>query len=292
MSATRAGALLRLDTVYFLSMSFTRFINPRAANRVRAFTLIELLVVIAIIAILAALLLPALVSAKAKGQRVACQNNLRQLEIAWTLYVDENHGSLPTCRAWALGNAQTMPQDSPRFGQLEPGVLDATNAGAITRGSLYPFTQSMRIYCCPLDRRTINGVPYVRTYSMNNWMNGRSPAAWLSGLDPTRLVYKKDSDVPSPSKLFVFIDEDQDSINDAMFVVILDSGWYMNDIPSRIHKTACPLSFADGHVEVFRFQCQDTLAWNPFKPNPTEISSDGTVNQDIINLRNAAWLPW
>lgn len=77
-----------------------------------------------------------------------------------------------------------------------------------------------------------------------------------------------------------------------MFVVIMDPGWYMNDIPSRSHKTAYPLSFADGHVEAFRFLCPDTLAWNSSKPNPAEISGEGTVNQDIINLRNAAWEPW
>ena len=110
------------------------------------------------------------------------------------------------------------------------------------------------------------GVPYVRSYSMNNWMNGFSPAEWIAGLDPSRKVYKRDSDIPSPSRLFVFIDEDQASINDALFVVIMDPCWYMNDIPSRSHKTAYPLSFADGHSEAFKLLCQDTMSWD--LPNP------------------------
>jgi prepilin-type N-terminal cleavage/methylation domain-containing protein len=267
-------------------------------SRFGAFTLIELLVVIAIIAILAALLLPALNSAKAKVQRIACQNNLKQLAVVWTMYNTDNDGEIPFCagfldiHAWVLGNAQTMPQDSSRFGKLDPGVLDATNAGAISRGAFFPYTQSPGIYRCPLDYRTVDGVPYVRSYSMNNWMNGLSPAVWLPGLDLSRSVYKKDSALPAPAKLFVFVDEDEASINDSLFVVIMDPGMYMNDIPARRHKTAYLLSFADGHTEAFKFRCPDTLSWNPSQPNPTEISSDGTINQDIINLRNAAYISW
>src|SRR5208282_3874443 len=136
----------------------------------------------AIIGILAALLLPALSSARAKAQRIACQNNLKQLAAAWIMYCGDNDGQLPYCagfinpHAWVLGNAQTMPQDSSRFGQLDPGVLDATNAACITRGGFFPYTQSPGIYRCPLDQQNVDGVPYVRSYSMNNWMNGQSPA--------------------------------------------------------------------------------------------------------------------
>jgi len=272
-------------------------------NPKRAFTLIELLTVIAIIGILAALLLSALSIAQGKAQRMACQNNLKQLAVAWTVYWGDNMGALPSCvpshpasqtnlSAWVLGNAQTLPQNTAFFGQLDPGVLDPTNTGAITRGTLFPYTRSLDVYRCPLDNRTVDGVPYVRSYSMNNWMNGSSPADWISGLDPSRKVYKKDSDLPAPSKLFVFVDEDPASINDGMFVVIIDPGWYMNDIPSRSHKTAYPLSFADGHTEAFKLLCADTLTWNPYKPSPPEISSDGTPNQDLINLRNTAYIPW
>ena len=265
-----------------------------------AFTLIELLVVIAIIAILAALLLPVLNSAKARAQLIACQSNLKQLAAAWTMYNGDHDGRLPFCagflnpetNAWVLGNAQTMPQDNARFGQLEPGVLDATNASGITRGTLFPYTRSPGIYRCPVDRREVDGIPYVRSVSMNSWMNGLSPAAWLPGIDPSRRVYLKDTDLPVPAKLFVFVDEDEASINDPFFVVIVDPGWYMNDVPTRRHKTAYPLSFADGHSEIFKFLCPDTLSWEPPEPSPPETSSDGSINQDVINLRNAAWIPW
>jgi prepilin-type N-terminal cleavage/methylation domain-containing protein len=256
----------------------------RFANRLRGFTLIELLVVIAIIAILAALLLPVLSSAQARAKRMICQNNLKQLAASWTMYYGDNNSRLVSCvpyhipmatnlNEWVMGDAEPVPAN-PSYGQVEPGVLDATNPACLTRGTLYPYTKAQGIYRCSLDRRNVNGVPYVRTYSMNNWMNGLNPAAWIGGLDDSRQVYLKDSDLPAPSKLFVFIDEDQDGINDGLFVVIEDAGFGMNDFPTRVHKTAYPLSFADGHAEFIKWLSGDN--------DPDD--------QDVINLQNAAYI--
>jgi len=248
------------------------------------FTLLELLVVIAIIAILAALLLPALSAARGKARRLMCLNNLKQLGIAWAAYSVDSEGHIASCvpyhepiatnlNAWAVGDAETVPAD-PAYGQVDAGVLDATNLNCLSRGTLFSYTKAPGIYRCCMDNRTVDGVPYVRTYSMNNWMNGMSPAEWNPTLNPDYHVYQKESNIPAPSKLFVFVDEDPASVNDAMFVVIMDPGEDLQDNPTRAHKTGYPLSFADGHAEAFKFSGGDISA------------------ADVVTLQNAAYIPW
>jgi prepilin-type N-terminal cleavage/methylation domain-containing protein len=232
--------------------------------KIRAFTLIELLVVIAIIAILAALLLPVLSSAKANAQKTYCMNNLKQLATAWTIYNGDSGGKIPSCvpfftrgignsNAWVLGiSCPTNRPDS--FGEVDAGVLDATNQNAISRGTLFSSSKAVAIYCCPADSRAANGVPYVRSYSMNNWMNGVPFVSVDStDLDTSNRLFETESGIPTPSQLFVFIDEDQSTINDAMFVTVMNPPAGFEDMPSHQHKTGYPLSFADGHAEVFRF---------------------------------------
>src|ERR1035437_4100896 len=231
----------------------------------RAFTLIKLLVVIAIIGILAALLLPVLSSAKANAQKTYCMNNLKQLAVAWAVYNGGNGGKIPSCVPFfpgGLGNLNvwvlcgSYPTNwSHLFGVVDAGVLDATNQNAISRGTLFPGSKAAAIYRCPTDSRAENSVPYVRSYSMNNWMNGIPYASWnkSAGLDASNRLFETESSMPTPSQLFVFTDEDQSTINDAMFVTIMNPREGFEDLPARRHKTGYPLAFADGHAEIFRF---------------------------------------
>ena len=233
-------------------------------NSRRAFTLIELLVVIASIGILAALLLPVLSAAKANAQKTYCVNNLKQLATAWTIYNGDNGGKIPSCKpfytrgignasAWVLGVSCPTNWPDP-FGMVDTGVLDATNDNAISRGTLFPASKAAAIYRCPTDFRAEGGTPYVRSYSMNNWMNGVPFASIYSNdLDTTNRLFKAESSLSTPSHLFVFIDEDQSTINDAMFVTTMNSQEGFEDLPARRHRSGYPLSFADGHAEIFRF---------------------------------------
>src|SRR5689334_21002807 len=144
-----------------------------------AFTLIEILVVIAIIAILAALLLPALSLAKAKGQRVSCMNNLRQLGVACQVYMADNDGRL--VENWPYATVPSLESNCWMHGNMRYGT-DTTNQALLRMGKLFPYANNPNTYHCPADRSSGGeggtapaggSAPRVRSYSMNSWMGSR-----------------------------------------------------------------------------------------------------------------------
>lgn len=222
-------------------------------NVLRAFTLIELLVVIAIIAILAALLLPALSKAKLKAQSVSCMNNGRQLGICWLMYADDNNGKLPA----AFGSAE----DGWLDGWLNyGGSTDNTNLLYLANGLLGPYAKNLKIYKCPADLSLSGpptgrvGEPRVRSISMNQAFRRHAMEHWNS---PPWRIYQKSSDLtaPAPSNLWVIIDENPDSVNDAAFAVAMDlAGMKWQDGPGVGHGGGCGFTFADGHSEIKKWK--------------------------------------
>jgi len=217
------------------------------------FTLIELLIVIAIITILAALLMPTLARAKGKGRQVFCLNNVRQLQIAWHMYFEENGGALvenmslgstpltvySPVNSWILGNAQTS--------------ADLTN---LQSGALFPYTPNVRVFRCPSDSATVYGstTPRIRSFSLNMYLNGYYADA-----------LRKYSQIAVPARVFDFVDENEHSIEDGIYLLwrAPDGSW-PNLISDR-HTQGANISFADGHCETKRWRAKKKFTAN-FQP--------------------------
>jgi type II secretory pathway pseudopilin PulG len=256
--------------------------------------LIELLVVIAIIAILAAMLLPALSKAKQKAQAISCMNNLKQLTLAWVMYNGDNNGKLPPNLE---ENEQVLIPTDPRilpggiWIQWCPGWLKTYNqyeTNLIEAGLIYPYVNSMSVYKCPADNSVLSfgGVPFpkARSYSMNCWLSplpGKD-AATLFGGSPC-LIFNKESDItqPGPSLTFVLIDENAISIDDGYFACSPGKPNYWINISATRHGNAGCLSFADGHSEIKHYT--DKYVLNPPTASGSSFDSDP-------NSGDSAWL--
>jgi prepilin-type N-terminal cleavage/methylation domain-containing protein len=273
--------------------------------RFGGFTLIELLVVIAIIGILAALLLPALNKGKLKAQGIQCLNNHRQLCLAWRMYSDDNQERLlyasenpydpnSYASAWVTGTLDFNPGN--------PSNWDPDQD--ITRSPMWPYcSRNLSIWKCPSDRSavSVNGVskPRVRSMSMNVFLGGWGGTDGYWGpVFSDYVIYLKQTElqVPGPSKVFVFLDMREDSLDMGNFGTRM-AGWPdqssqygFYDLPGFYHHLACGFSFADGHSEIHRWR--DSRTTPPLVTGgliPDTFSSPN--NPDVAWLQDRATRP-
>jgi prepilin-type N-terminal cleavage/methylation domain-containing protein/prepilin-type processing-associated H-X9-DG protein len=257
--------------------------KPSCSRPEGGFTLIELLVVIAIIAILAAMLLPALSKAKTKAQGIQCMSNLKQLQLACLMYPDDNNGILAPSGdndqiAWVMGWLD--------FAANNPANYDLKLLTDPKYAMFANYIKNAGVYKCPADLSTTlvgnQRLPRIRSMGMSQAINCQG--FWLPA--PKYQVFKKITDVRSAALTYVMLDEHPDSINAGGFanqMVESPASAKIIDYPASYHNGAAGISFMDGHCEIKKWMDARTRA-------PVRYNNNLQLNVASANNADMIWL--
>jgi len=227
------------------------------------FTLVELLVVIAIIALLMAILMPALNRAKEQGKRAVCLSNLRQLTLAWIMYADDDDGEI--CAA------NVNHSDYGWVDRMDAADPENVQKAAIMSGMLYPYCSNLKLYKCPTGVRG-----EMRTYSIVSSMNTIPGGSWKG------TVLKNKELIPRPGDRIVFVDEGKIT-NYAFSIYYKEPRW--RDLPPLRHGDGTNFSFADGRSEYWKWTDPLTLKFG----NGEAVSDRQPGNPDLVRVQKGVW---
>jgi len=264
-----------------------------------------MLMAIVVIAVLAALLLPALAKAKSAARSVQCVNNLMQLQKAWMMYADDNDDTLPFNKWMTVNFQDTCPEgveSSADSWVLGNTTQDLPTSWNIRNGSLFPYVGDATVYHCPADTSTLDRndryryTQRSRSYSLSFYMNGNR-------LQHYPQVKARLGDIAAPSDVFVFLDEHEMTINDGVFFLHGHAdageqdeaeeqeeagsspefrGAHWMQLPSDRHNQGCNISYADGSVHHRKW-----LGRKIYHPQADKSYTDVTNAADLQDYR---WL--
>jgi prepilin-type N-terminal cleavage/methylation domain-containing protein/prepilin-type processing-associated H-X9-DG protein len=275
------------------------------------FTLVELLVVISIIALLMAVLMPALAKAREQGKRVNCMSNLKQLTLGWLTYTEANNdkivngapqgsGTCLDCPA-GPGNttaavAPTNPSDEhyrelPWIGNAYGAIDDCYKKCAITTGALWRYVKNDKIYRCPTGNKG-----ELITYTAVDGVNGLTASR---GTGASTALLKNRNQIKRTATQLVYVDEGK--VTPDSYAVNIDKPlWF--DPPMVRHSNGTVVSFADGHSECWKWKskktmdfgklCETAPQYNVFPgsvPSHPEMTQDNDDMQDLYLMQMRCW---